>query len=227
MRRPAGMIPFTIGNGTADNQRSSALMVQKDGIVNLYPFGSTSASIASLIQEAATPNITVGGQKVVTANASGYIGIGVTPTNPLTVAADSATNEIIFSGSGSDAAEIVRTGNAPLILGTNNTARMTVTGGGTVGIGITSPNASYKLDVADYSSLGGLRINGNDEANTFLNTNGKQISINAAAGTGVTVRTTGAVLVGEWNAASYQKFNVIGKSYLSDFVGIGTYGANA
>jgi hypothetical protein len=211
---------FTIGNGTADNQRSSALMVQKDGIVNLYPFGSTSASI--VLNPKGTPSITVGGQKVVTSDSIGNIGVRApATTSGVTIGSAPGSNEIVFTSSGTDAAEIMHLGNANLVLGTNNMARMTVTGGGTVGIGISSPNAGYQLDVANYSSLGGLRINGNDESNTFLNTNGKQISINPSAGNGITIKTTGAVVVGEWNVAAQQKFNVMGKSYFSDYVGIG------
>jgi len=35
----------------------------------------------------------------------------------------------------------------PLVLGTNNTERMRITSAGTIGIGTTTPNSSYKLDV--------------------------------------------------------------------------------
>lgn len=330
---------FTIGNGTADNQRSNALMVQKDGIVNLYPFGSTSASI--VLNPKGTPSITVGGQSVLTANSSsnfaftGNLGVGnsgattahgdadnvvvgsTTGSNGLTIFGESNGRSNIFFGNASspyagvlsynhqngklqiggnayDASgglylqsngnlgigtssptaqvHVYSTVNSEMRVqttGTSNAAtagvnliggnagadwwmltnradlasaanslaffkgtgtvgtKMVITDGGNVGIATTTPNASYRLDVNGYSGLGGLRVNGNDESNTLLSPTGKQIAINAVAGNGVTVKTTGAVVVGAWNDAAQQKFNVVGKSYFSDNVGIGTTSPSA
>lgn len=213
---------FVLGNGIPESSIfRNAMVIQKDAVMKLY---GTSATVPTIILDpTGTPKITIGGQPVVTGNSSGNLGIRTTPsaTDYLTIGTASGAKEIVFTNAGTDSAEIMHLGNANLVLGTNNMARMTVTGGGTVGIGITSPNTAYQLDVANYSSLGGLRINGNDEANTFLNTNNKQISINASAGNGITVKTTGAVVVGEWNVAAQQKFNVMGKAYFSDWVGVG------
>lgn len=88
---------FTIGNGTSGSQRSNALLVQKDGVVNLYPFGAASASI--VLDPKGTPSITVGGQKVVTSTAAGNVGIGTTsPAANLDIASSSGDSALRIRG---------------------------------------------------------------------------------------------------------------------------------
>jgi hypothetical protein len=59
---------------------------------------------------------------------------------------------------GASAFQIWNFSNAPVVFGTNANERMRVEGNGTVGIGTTTPNSSYKLDVAGAvrSSSGGF-----------------------------------------------------------------------
>jgi hypothetical protein len=52
----------------------------------------------------------------------------------------------VAGGPAGESGSITTTGAYPLTFGTNNTARMTITGNGNVGIGTISPN-SYKLAV--------------------------------------------------------------------------------
>jgi hypothetical protein len=117
---------FLLGNGTSDSLRSNALMVQKDGIVNLYPFGSTSASI--VLNPKGTPSITVGGQKVVTADSSGSLAIGA--RNP-TVPTDRKAIEINAGGYGAPAAYNTASNGDKLILFRDAAASYD----GTIGVG--------------------------------------------------------------------------------------------
>jgi hypothetical protein len=112
---------FTIGNGLASNQRSTAMKVQKDGIVNIYSFGATNPSI--VLNPTGTPKITISGQKVVTADANGYVGINATPTNSLsigtrnpTVSTDRKAIEINAGGYGAPAAYNTASNGDKLIL---------------------------------------------------------------------------------------------------------------
>jgi hypothetical protein len=97
----------------------------------------------------------------------GNVGIGTTSpvstltvlgttTSTITIQSGSALSGLkLFNNSTTDEANIINHYNGPLILGTNNSERVRITGGGNVGIGTTSP--PNKLTV--YQG-GGVRVTG-------------------------------------------------------------------
>jgi len=67
-------------------------------------------------------------------------------------AGSSYASSLITNAPTGEAASVATTGAYPLVLGTSNTARMTITSGGDVGVGTNSP--TQKLEVAGYSMAG-------------------------------------------------------------------------
>src|SRR5476649_500432 len=57
----------------------------------------------------------------------------------------SYASSLLASGPTGESAAITTTGAYPLVLGTSNTARMTILSGGNVGIGTTSPGSKFDV----------------------------------------------------------------------------------
>lgn len=109
-------------------------------------------------------------------SATGNVGIGT--TNPIyTLHAKAAsgsttglrlessggtTNFDILSSEGDGNAYLYQRSNYGILIGTNNTLRMTITAGGNVGIGTGSPDANSRLDVNGQTFVGHLAIYNNN-----------------------------------------------------------------
>jgi hypothetical protein len=82
--------------------------------------------------------------------------VGGTGELRLTNSANSSGLDIGFwGGTGDASAYVYQRANSSMFFGTNNTARMTITGAGNVGIGTTSPAAAFQLAVGQAVFSGG------------------------------------------------------------------------
>jgi hypothetical protein len=108
------------------------------------------------------------------ATTSGSVGIGTaSPTKALTVSTNTSADGILITGSTNPRLQVIDTTNSvtlelisgdsqatirtdtnhPIVFGTNGTERMTLDATGVVGIGTSSPNASYRLNLSGTNTV--------------------------------------------------------------------------
>ncbi len=156
---------------------------------------------------------------------SGGIAIDTNTTfavdNTKAVIMKQASNGLLLkgaTGSANDFAILAPNGNSALVIptGTNNVVLAATTGNVGIGPNVGVPSQKFQVGDAtgtdgtlDYSLLDGLRISGDDEANTIYNA-GKDISITASSGQFLRLTQVGQTAIG------------LSVNTTNGFVGIGT-----
>ena len=129
----------------------------------------------------------------------------------------SFSGSLVPSGPTGESAAISVVGAYPLVLATNNTARMTIASGGSVGIGVNAPAGN--LDVYGPSNTNGLSITGTGNGGTpsIASVGSSDANVNLAVkskGTGAIVFQTGggvqANVVNTASAVNYLQFSGAG-----------------